>query len=79
MDTSQIPRDAYVASPSDTAAQGGSGLVFAGGDCVVETDAREDAGNVVTLNAAFAGVVIPLRIKKVRAAGTTATNILVFR
>jgi len=75
MDASQIPTNAVIATPSDTAPLAGLGLIFAGGPCAVETD----KGDIVILPVDFAGIVIPLQIRRVRDTDTTATSILVFR
>lgn len=75
MDTFQIPTDALIASPSDTAGVHGIGVLYYGGACAVVTQ----AGNTVVLPAVLAGAVIPLMITKVLLTGTGATDILVFR
>jgi hypothetical protein len=85
MNVEYLPTDAYIATPSDTATQFGKGFIFTGGACSVVTDARpgsnslDSGGNTVVIPAAFAGIVIPLRIRGVNATGTTATSVLVLR
>ena len=75
MDASQIPTNAKIVTPSDSAPANGNGLIYSGGTCTVVTD----KGDTVTFPVDFALIVIPLQIKKVMATGTTATSVLVFR
>ena len=75
MDASQIPTNASIVTPSDSAPANGNGLIYSGGTCTVVTD----KGDTVTFPVDFALIVIPLQIKKVMATGTTATSVLVFR
>lgn len=75
MDASQVSSDMEVVTPSDTAGCHAVGFVFSGGDCAVET-AR---GRTVVVPSAFAGVVFPQAISKVKLTGTTASSVIVFR
>jgi hypothetical protein len=75
MDASQISSDMEIVTPSDTNLCNGVGFVFTGGDCAVVTD----RGRTVVVPAAFAGIIFPQAIDQVRATGTTATSVIVFR
>ncbi len=75
MDASQIPTNAKIVTPSDTADNNGFGVVFSGGACAVQTD----KGDTVVFPVDFALIVIPIQIRKVLSTGTTATSVLVFR
>lgn len=75
MDASQIPMNATLVTPSNTADAFGTGLVYSGGTCAVITA----MGATVNLPVDFAGIVIPLQIAKVLSTGTTATSVLVFK
>lgn len=75
MDASQISSDMEIVTPSDTNPNTGVGFIFTGGDCCVVTD----RGRTVVVPAAFAGVIFPQAIDQVKASGTTATTVIVFR
>jgi len=75
MDASQISSDMEMITPSNTAPCNGVGFIFTGGDCAIETA----TGRTVIVPAAFAGVVFPQAITRVKATGTTATSVIVFR
>jgi hypothetical protein len=75
MDASQISGDMELVTPSDSAVCNGVGFLFTGGDCAVVTD----KGRTVVVPAAFAGVIFPQSISRVRSTGTTATSVIVFR
>lgn len=75
MDASQIPNNCVLATPSDTERTPGCGLIYAGGACSIVTD----RGDTVTLPAVFAGIVLPIQVRQVKATGTSATSVLVFR
>lgn len=66
-------------TPSDTVdfAQGTAKALWIGGAGNVSIIAEGDTA-AVTLTAAAAGQMISLRVKRVRATGTTATNIVAF-
>lgn len=75
MDASAIPTRFAIVTGDDNNLQNGVGIIFAGGTCAIVTS----YGDVVTLPAAFAGMVLPIQIKQVKATGTTATAIGIFR
>ena len=75
MDASQISRDMAIVTPSDTEACNGVGFIFLGGACSIVTE----KGSTVDLPVGLAGVVFPQSIQKVRATGTSATTVVVFR
>jgi hypothetical protein len=75
MDTSQIPTRFALVSGNDAGDQPGVGLIYTGGTCAIITQ----GGDTVTLPSAWAGIVLPIAVKRVLAAGTTATSIGLFR
>lgn len=75
MDATQISQDMEIITPSDTNPCNGIGFIFAGGACTVVTE----RGRTVTIPEAFAGVLFPQSIDAVKATGTTATTVIVFR
>ena len=67
--------DAYACTPSDSTTQTGFGFyVGTTGNVSVVTF----AGTTVLFTAVPAGAIIPLNIQKIRATGTTASNIVIF-
>lgn len=79
MDNAAISKDAIIVTPSDSTPVNANGVLYTGGTCIVETAANlQGSATTVTLPAAFAGIPIPLQIKRVLAA-STATAILAFK
>lgn len=72
-DNFQVPSRAAAVTPSDTTELEASALFVGGaGSLAVVTE----GGDTVTFNGVQAGSMLVLRIKQVRAASTTATNIV---
>lgn len=68
--------DAFAVTPNDATVQAAESLYVGGaGDVAVETE----AGNAVTFKDVTAGAVLPIRVNRVLATGTTATEILGLR
>lgn len=66
-------RNAAAVTPSDTADNTGSAIYVGGaGNVVVDTE----TGQTVTFTAPPVGAILPIRVVRVRATGTTATNLL---
>lgn len=70
-----FPSDAAVVIPSDVSDLPRAGRLFVGGAGNVKVVTI--AGNDVTFTGVIAGSVLPVRVKKVYAADTTATNMVV--
>ena len=70
-----VPRGARAVTTSDSASQSYVGLYIGGAGNVAVTG--ED-GQDVTFTAVPVGTVLRLRVRKVKATGTTATNIVGF-
>lgn len=68
---------AYIApiTPSDANDLANSGILYVGGAGAVKVDLLN--GSTVTIAGLTAGTFLPVRVKKVHATGTTATNISV--
>lgn len=75
MDATQISQDMEVITPSDADPCNAIGFIFTGGTCTVVTE----RGRTVTVPEAFSGVLFPQAIDAVKATGTTATTVIVFR
>lgn len=72
-DNFQVPSRASAVTPSDTAENYGSAIYIGGtGTVAVVTE----GGDSVTFTAIPAGTTFVLRVKQVKATGTTATNIV---
>lgn len=72
-DNFQVPSHAAAVTPSDTGEIFASALYIGGAGAV---SVVTEAGETVTLASAQAGSTIVLRVKRVNATGTTATNII---
>lgn len=68
-----FPEDAAAVTPSDTTTFEPS-VVYVGGDGNVKVTTAQ--GTDITFNGMYAGGVIPVRVKRVWATDTTATNML---
>lgn len=68
-----FPEDAAAVTPSDSATFESS-VIYVGGDGNVRVTTAQ--GTDITFSGMFAGGVVPVRVKRVWATGTTATNIL---
>ena len=76
MDTNFTPSDVVSVTPSDTATNYGVGFqVGVAGDVSVESA----AGNNTVIPACAAGVQYAIKFNRIRATGTTATGIVIFR
>lgn len=65
--------DAFAITPSDTASVPAKALYIGGaGNVSVMTE----SGSIVTFTGVGAGAILPVRVGRVRATGTTATNII---
>lgn len=69
-----FPSDAAVVVPADGSDLPRAGRLFVGGAGAVKVTTI--AGNDVTFTGVIAGSVLPVRVKKVFATGTTATNMV---
>jgi hypothetical protein len=76
MNLYRIPEEAVAITPSDTAFVDLCGFYVGGTGDVTVVDG---GGNVTPLKALPVGAVIELRVVKVMATGTTATNIVGFK
>lgn len=70
---SNVATSGAAITPSDTTAVDFYAL-YVGGAGNVKVDLFD--GSTVTLNGALVGTIYPLRVKKVYATGTTATNLI---
>lgn len=70
-----FPSDAAAVVPSDGSDLPRAGRLFVGGAGAVKVTTI--AGTDVTFTGVVAGTVLPVRVKKVFATGTTATNMVV--
>ena len=64
---------AVAVTPSDTVDLTNSGFLYVGAAGDVKVDTSD--GDTVTFTALAAGIVHPIRVKRVYSTGTTATNI----
>ena len=76
IDRAGIASDAFAITPHDTNQQRASAIYTgAGGNIAVQT---ED-GTTLTFASAAAGTILPVRVLRVLATGTTSTGIIGFR